>query len=343
MATATLTPSTTSLDLYVPDVVDDITRREFGIGALALGAAVLTGCAGDSTDEGDAASSSPDFEFVGDDGVTVALDRVPTRIAAWMSNAATLAQFGVQVSGVWGPPELARGVDLGDAASFGDQFLVNIEAMAEAQPELVVGNVFNGDFSLPQEEEFDHVTAIAPLLRLEANGPIVDMIEQHERLAIALGVDADAPELVAARDEFNAARDDLRAAIEAKPGLKVLSLALMEDSVFVGYLDYAPLIDLAGLGMDIHDNVDNDDAWDNGLSWEYVPELEADLIIWDDRPRFLSPDALADHPIWKRLPAVEAGQLVGYAFDAPLSYQFMAQQYREIEAVVSVARTDLVG
>jgi len=42
MAVATLSPSTRSLDLFVPDVVDDLTRREFGIGALALGAAVLT-------------------------------------------------------------------------------------------------------------------------------------------------------------------------------------------------------------------------------------------------------------------------------------------------------------
>jgi iron complex transport system substrate-binding protein len=116
----------------------------------------------------------------------------------------------------------------------------------------------------------------------------------------------------------------------------------MRDNVFVSYLNYAPLIDLAGLGMDIHDNVGNDPAWDNGLSWELVPSLGADLVIWDDRPRFLKPEDLSGHPIWQSLPAVQAGQIVGYAFDAPLSYGFMSRQYQAITEAVRAARTDLV-
>ncbi len=334
---------TPAVDL-VPDVFDDITRREFGVGALALGALALVGCGDDSgsgTTEGAARAAA--FRFTGDDDVEVELDRVPTRIAAWVSNAATLVEFGVAVTAFWGPLELTRGVDMGEAVHLGgEDFLVNVEALAATQPEIIIGNVFNGEFSLPQEEEFDDVQAVAPVLRLEMNGAVVDMVEAHERLAVALGVDADGAELVAARAGFTAARDELESAIAAKPGLKVLCLALNAEDVFVSYLDYAPLIDLAGLGMDIHDNTEADPAWDDGYSWELVPDLAADLIIFDDRPRFLQPGELVDHPVWSTLPAVVADQVVGYPFDAPLSYGYMADVYRQLTEAVADASADVV-
>jgi iron complex transport system substrate-binding protein len=322
-------------------LIDEITRREFGAGLAALSALLVVGC---GNDEGaDATRRVPEgFRFSGDDRVTVELDGVPTRIAAWISNAAALAAFGVKLTGVWGPPELARGIDLAGAESFGKEFALNLEAMAASRPELIVGNVFNGDFSLPQAEEFDPVKKIAPLLRLEANGPITKMIETHERLAVALGVDPESPALVAERKAFRDAREGLRSAIAEKPGLKVVCLALMRDHVFVNWLDYAPLIDLADLGMDVHDNVDDDPDWGNGFSWELVPTLEADLIIWDERPRFLKPQDLGKHPIWKTLPAVRAGQVVPYPFDAPLTYGFMTETYRTITEAVRAARPDLV-
>jgi hypothetical protein len=64
--------------------------------------------------------------------------------------------------------------------------------------------------------------------------------------------------------------------------------------------------------------------------------------VWDDRPRLLTPDDLADHPIFSALPAVTAGGLVAYPFYAPLSYRFMAQQYRTIAEAVRSADAGLV-
>lgn len=266
------------------------------------------GCGDDGAASAPSTGADQRFSFTGDDGVTIDLDGVPQKLAAWVTAASSLADFGNTVDGVWGPPDLARGVDLGGTAS-GDDFVVNIEAMAAARPVLIIGTLWMGDNSLPQAEELDNVRAIAPMVRLEGNGPsITGMIEAHERLAVALGADPDDPEIAAARNAFHA-RTELEAAAQAKPGLKVHSLSLMADAVYVGYLDQAVLRDFVELGLDVYDNVDDDPAWDNGLSWELVPELPADLIIWDQRSQFVTPDDLAANPTWEALPAVQAGQV----------------------------------
>jgi iron complex transport system substrate-binding protein len=116
----------------------------------------------------------------------------------------------------------------------------------------------------------------------------------------------------------------------------------MRQNVFVTHLDSAALKDLADLGMDVHDNVEDDPAWDDGYSWELVPQLEADLILWDERGRFLKPDDLERHPIWSKLPAVRAGQVVPYPFDAPPAYGYLAGTYRTITEAVREARSDVV-
>jgi iron complex transport system substrate-binding protein len=121
----------------------------------------------------------------------------------------------------------------------------------------------------------------------------------------------------------------------------VLVLALNDADVYVGDLDQSVLRDLAELGMDIHDNVRDDPAWDHGLSWELVGELPADLIIWDDRPRFRTPDQLAGNPVWASLPAVRAGQLVGYPFDPLFTHAFHAEQYQRLAAAVEQAEAGL--
>jgi iron complex transport system substrate-binding protein len=74
------------------------------------------------------------------------------------------------------------------------------------------------------------------------------------------------------------------------------------------------------------------------LSWETADKYQADILLLDDRSATLQPKDLAGKPTWARLPAVEAGQILGWPSEPIFSYDKCAVWIEALTAAITRAR-----
>lgn len=327
-----------------------ITRR--GLLATTLAAALLAAC-GDGEKDETTASESTDgpWEFTDDRGVTISLPRRPERIVAQVTAAASLWNYGIRPIAVWGNQRNADGtpnievgnVDLNAVQSIGDAFgEFDLEKLASLRPDLVVSLYYSGDsvWFIPPEA-LSPLAQIAPLATIKVQDvPISQPIARFAELSSQLGADLTAKANVEAVQGFEKATADLKAAIASKPGLKVIVIAPGQDIFYVANPKVATdLIWFKELGMDIV-TPDVSTFWEN-LSWEAANRYPADLILSDARPTTLQPSQLMDRPIWRSLPAVQAGQVASWPWKT-YSHRSYTKALQELTATIAAARADVV-
>ena len=208
-------------------------------GLLAAGLALtVTACGGDDDSGGSAAAGgSGGWECTDDMGTTVSLDETPTRIAGLNDVLSSLWNYGIEPVAGWGQTSAAddvafEGKDLGDFAILGESYgQIDLEALAAAQPDLIVAAVYPTDtegtldteaplYGFESVEQQEQVAEIAPIVAIAWRGSAADVIERTAELAESLGADFDSPELAQMREDYDAASAQLTAAAEA--GLSVL-------------------------------------------------------------------------------------------------------------------------
>lgn len=332
-----------------------ISRRGFlfATGGLAA-AAALAGC-GDDTPAG-SSSGSGGWEFTDDRGTKITRDKQPAKIVAYVSSAAALWDFGVRPIGVFGPQKTESGekelqagnIDLSKVTSLGnawDDF--DVEKFIGLSPDLLVTGLTGTkptDLWAITEETGPKVEKVAPILALsEYKVSLPKVIARYEELAKALGADVDSSEVKSAKDEFQAASDELSATAKEKAGLKVLVLYADKDNVYIAKPEFfADLAYYKELGLDIVEGGGTDDYWET-LSWEQVGKYPADLILTDTRTFALSKQQMAEFPTWNAVPAVAAGQLGDWSAEPRFNYTLAAPVIRDLTAAVKNARTDIAA
>ncbi|MEU4085032.1 ABC transporter substrate-binding protein [Streptomyces aureus] len=275
-----------------------------GLGAAALLA--LTACgAQSSTSPG--ASDSTGWSFTDDRGRTVKLPRRPKRIAfltdtvgaaLWATGlrpvAATDSGQGIikAIEADWSGVTKIYSADKG----------VRLEALAQARPDLLIDAV-QPDGTLQVASELSEVGKIAPVVGLSAYNPIEKIAGTADRLTRSLGFDLTDAD---AKSRYEQASTRLKKAIDANPDLRV-GFVFGIDKNTIGVMNpktWAVLKTAQALGMNlvpVPGGADN--AYSQAVSLENVPYIPADLLIW------AVADPLPDNSVWKRTPAVRAGQL----------------------------------
>ncbi|SFW81481.1 ABC transporter substrate-binding protein [Amycolatopsis australiensis] len=331
-----------------------LSRRGFLIGAGGLAAtAALTAC-GSGGASGPAASGP--WEFTDDRGRQAAREQRPARVVAYVSSAAALWDYGVRPVGVFGPQKTADGkkeiqagnIDLNAVTSIGnawDDF--SMEKFAATKPDLVVTGLTGAkptDLWVLKDDLGPKVQPIAPIVALsEYKVTLPKVIERYEQLAVALGGDANSDVIKKGKEDFRKASDDLKAAIKAKPGLKVLVVSSDKDSLYVCKPEFfADLAYYRDLGLDIVNGGGSDDYFET-LSWEQAGKYPADLILTDSRTYALSRQQMAQFPTWAQLPAVRAGQLADWSTEPRFNPVLAAPVIRKLAEVVTGARTDITA
>lgn len=333
-----------------------ISRRGFlfATGGLAA-AAALAGC-GEDTPANSSSSSSGGWEFTDDRGIKVTRDKQPEKIVAYVSSAAALWDFGVRPIGVFGPQKTESGekelqagnIDVDKVTSLGnawDDF--DVEKFIGLQPDLLVTGLTGTkptDLWAITPETGEKVEKTAPILALsEYKVPLPKVIERYEALAKALGADVGSAEVTSAKEEFQAASDELAAAAKEKAGLKVLVLYADKDNVYIAKPEFfSDLAYYKELGLDIVAGGGADDYWET-LSWEQVGKYPADLILTDTRTFALSKQQMAEFPTWNAVPAVAAGQLGDWSAEPRFNYTLAAPVIRDLTTAVKAARTDIAA
>lgn len=309
-------------------------------GALGLGA-VLAACgdddakSGGSGEETTAAKSGP-WSFKDDRGTTVKLDKVPTKIVAFVGVAAALYDYGIEIKGVFGPTKTQDGkadvqagdMDVSKLTVFGnvwDQF--NVEKYAAFAPEVLLSTTFDsaGTLWYVPEASKDKIAKLAPSVAISVyDRQLTQPLERMWALAESLGADLKADKVVQAKKEFEAAAERLRKAAKARPEIKVMAGSASQDIFYVSGTNLS--IDLEyfkALGVNFVEPPESakkeGGGWFESLSWENVDKYPADIIMMDDRSSTIQPADITE-ATWKKLPAVKAGQVIARSPEPILSY-----------------------
>lgn len=316
---------------------------------------LVAACSGSSGAEdataGDTAEG-PAWTFTDDFDVTHELDAMPETIVAEVSIAGALWDLGYEVDATFGQRELPDGttdpMGLADPEaidSLGEEYgKVNVEQLRRLQPDLiVVPSYLEGEYWGIDEELVDAVERAAPVVSITIPGrDMVEMADRVAELAETLGVDLQSDQVVAAKDAYATAEADLRAALEAKPGLTFMAASGTVDQLYIAVPSgYADLLTYQRLGMDIVDPDTDEEFWQT-LSWEEIDTYEADVLLGDSRGG--SVDQIVEQiPEGARdLPAIESGQLARWEVTYSPGYANLARILTDLTAVVETSDPDVV-
>src|SRR3954447_6086919 len=327
-------------------------------GALGLGA-VLAACGDDdsgsegSSKETTAAKAGP-WTFKDDRGTTVKLDKVPTKIVAFVGVAAALHDYGIEVKGVFGPTKTKDGkadvqagdMDVSKLTVFGnvwDQF--NVEQYAAFAPEVLITTTFDsaGTLWYVPAASASKIAKLAPSVAVSVyDRQITTPLQRVWELAESLGADMTATKVTDAKKRFEAASERLRTAAKAHPDIKVLAGSAAQDVFYVSGTNLS--IDLEyfkALGVNFVEPpasvLKASGGWYESLSWENVDKYAADIIMMDDRTATIQPADITE-ATWKKLPAVKAGQGISRSREPIPSYDKCVAMVENLAKAIETAK-----
>ncbi|SFS78811.1 ABC transporter substrate-binding protein [Saccharopolyspora flava] len=285
-----------------------------------------------------------------DRGITITRPERPQRIVAQVSSAAALQDFGVPITGTFGPlvrddgsvePE-AAGLDPAKVtdvtgAGYGE---INLERLLSLHPDLLVSGKYAeypGLWHLVQDQE-QKVAEIVPTLGVQQSGiALPEAIGKYKELARSLGADVDSEKIQADERAFHAAADRLRgigARMKAE-GRSILAIGGTKEEFFVVVPGRNPDLDyyVTELGLPIT-TPNNPDPASGGyyerLSWEKANAYPADILLWDARSASMTPQQMMQNPVFAATPAAAAGRFAEWDAVAPLSHASYAKIMNEL-------------
>lgn len=288
------------------------------------------------------------WRFTDDAGTTVTLPDRPAKVAADISAATSLWDFGVRpvaVSGwmtntdaAWG--EVDRTLPLLSAAGTpapGPERL--LATGADLFVTLWYANPDNPyDWSFPDRADYELARAVVPVVAISATGCADANIERFAELAALLGADITLPEIAAAKDDYDRALGELRAVAAEKPDLKVLFVSATSDTRYVAHPGtWSDLALFQSVGLNaVEPELGIDPYWEQ-LSPEQALKYPAD-VVFRALNGALSLEELQAHPTYGLIPAVKAGQAYAWNQDSVQSYAGMTAAVQEVANALKQAK-----
>ncbi|WFE65499.1 ABC transporter substrate-binding protein [Micromonospora sp. WMMD714] len=316
--------------------------------------ALLAACGGgDDPAEPTANGSAGPWSFTDDRQRKVEAASTPTRVVAFTGVAAALVDFGLdsQLVGVFGETTRTDGsrdpqagdLDVDRVTVLGNVWgEFNVEKYAGLRPDLLVTHMYDPDalWYVPDESR-DKILQLAPSVAVTtARTPMTRPIERYAELARSLGADLSAAKVTAAKTRFEAAAEQVRAAVKANPGIRVMASSGSPDLFYVSNPKVSTdLMYFAELGVEIvvPTKLEAGDYFE-ALSWENAGKFPADLILLDNRSTALQPKDLAAKPTWAQLPAVRANQVTPWDAVPRFSYAGAAPLLENLATAIRSAK-----
>ncbi|WP_329009432.1 ABC transporter substrate-binding protein [Micromonospora rifamycinica] len=316
--------------------------------------ALLAACGeGDDPAKPTANGSAGPWSFTDDRQRKVEAASTPTRVVAFTGVAAALVDFGLdsQLVGVFGETTRTDGsrdpqagdLDVDRVTVLGNVWgEFNVEKYAGLRPELLVTHMYDPDalWYVPDESR-DKILQLAPSVAITtARTPMTRPIERYAELARSLGADLSAAKVTAAKTRFEAAAEQVRAAVKANPGIRVMASSGSPDLFYVSNPKVSTdLMYFAELGVEIviPTKLEAGDYFE-ALSWENAGKFPADLILLDNRSTALQPKDLAAKPTWAQLPAVRANQVTPWDAVPRFSYAGAAPLLENLATAIRSAK-----
>jgi iron complex transport system substrate-binding protein len=308
---------------------------------------LLAACSATASSQGDAApTAGSEWTYTTGFGRTVTLPSAPKVIVADAYSAASLWPYGVRPAGVFGyglekdaAPGALGEADVSTMTVVGTGGDLDVEALAALQPDLIIGygssDTKGASWTWWEPAVTEKVAKIAPFVGINfADRAVTDVIGEYGGLAKALGGDLDSASVTAAEDEFTAATDTLRTTAAAKSELSAIALNGDTATLWVGGPKLAQIGLLNELGLKTVGPEGEDNAYWGELSWEKVPDYQADVVL----AYTASEKAFASAPVYQKLPAVEAGQVIGWDDKMPFTYAQYAAWLKSVNTSLTAAK-----
>lgn len=309
-----------------------------GLGATGLLSACSATTSGTGSASASGASGGGPWAFTDDRGTKVSLSASPAKVVAYVTAAAALYDFGVtdRIVGVFGPAKdsdgstdpMAGNLPVDKLTILGEAYgEFDMTKFAELDPQLLVTNMWEDDqlWYVPSAD-VSKVAKLAPTIGITvANAPLTTPLSRYEKLAGLLGADLTASKVTEAKAAYQKAVESLRTTAKTQGAIKVMAASASADLFYVvDPKTYPDLSYFRELGVDfvVPNNVTG--GFFESLSWENADKYAADVILLDDRSSALQPKDLTGKPTWTRLPAVRAGQVVGWGSELRYSYTAIA-------------------
>lgn len=312
--------------------IDDVTRREFLIGAAGLLVLAPYGCGGDG-EQGAASGETRNVEHgMGETEVP----ENPGRIAALdNSSTDTMLALGVEPAGV----TTYTGTDfesyeylqdeLEDVELLGQFIEPDLERVAALEPDLIIA-------SESHEEIYDQLSQVAPTVVMEDAGG--DFRRYARDLGEVLGMqDAVERRLEEYEQKADEASEELERAVGEEP---VAFLRVTEDELRLYGNDrlVGPIIfgDLGLTPAPLVQELAQDENYVE-VSLERIPELGAEhLFLLDQTDDEMA--RLTGSPLWREVPAVQEDDLYPVGRDTWIATGILAA-----EAVIEDVQESLAG
>jgi iron complex transport system substrate-binding protein len=286
-----------------PQIVDDLTRREFLIGAGLI--ALAPGCgSGEGTDENTPSANARTIEHPL--GTTEVPGR-PERIVSLSGNEITDILIALDRKPIASmgdgdfAPALEGETEGIETLSYDSDYQPNLEALAALDPDLILGYSYN-------EPVYEELSRIAPTVILSDERDFKVWVDNVARATFA---EEEAEE---AMEEYEARVAEVREKVE---GAKISVVRPQDEALLLyGPPSNAGMI-LEELGLEIQPVPEEAADWSGDgtraigeLSLEYIPELTGEhiFIISYDLEEGTTPEDLLRQPIWQSLDAVKEGR-----------------------------------
>jgi len=291
---------------FPPQIVDDLTRREFLVGAGLIALAPACGSNGESGGEEGAGAGQTGRTIEHPLGTTTVPEE-PGRIVVLDSHSMldTLVALGRKPVAAMGggdyPPYLEGRVDGVETLDWDSDYQPNIEQLATLEPDLILAASW-------QEPVYEELSRIASTVSVSDARSFKVAVDDVARATFA-GEEAER-----VMEDYEARAAEVRKKVK---GTKISVVRPQEGNILLyGPPSHVGVI-LADLGVEPEPVPETAADWSGDgtraigeLSLEYIPELSGEhiFIISYDLEEGTTPEELLRQPIWQSLEAVKEGR-----------------------------------
>lgn len=304
---------------------------------VALGAAaamVLAACSTSDSDNPQEDSTAANGEQLtlshpSIEGLNIDFENPPETLVMDCYAYSSLHEYGLEPDALFGfecdNEALMGNADIEGIETVGQDAEIDLEKLAELRPDAIIGNGNADGWSWFDDDVNAQLTRVAPFVPLPSEGSIEEKIADTREIADFFGADVEAENIVAADEDYEAAKEAFSKAVEGKD-YNFLLASPTKEMLYTGVgFAQADLLEELGANIVGPDAPAEGNPWGQ-VAWEDASTYPADVILVEN----FDPEAPFAAELWDDLPAVKADQLGTWSSKGALTSRTYADWLQDL-------------
>lgn len=304
---------------------------------VALGAAaamVLAACSTSDSDNPQEDSTAANGEQLtlshpSIEGLNIDFENPPETLVMDCYAYSSLHEYGLEPDALFGfecdNEALMGNADIEGIETVGQDAEIDLEKLAELRPDAIIGNGNADGWSWFEDDVNAQLTRVAPFVPLPSEGSIDEKIADTREIADFFGADVEAGNIVAADEDYEAAKEAFSEAVEGKD-YNFLLASPTKEMLYTGVgFAQADLLEELGANIVGPDAPAEGNPWGQ-VAWEDASTYPADAILVEN----FDPEAPFTAELWDDLPAVKANQLSTWSSKGALTSRTYADWLQDL-------------